>query len=318
MKHPAPNGTQKCKQCNNEFTGSFCNVCGEKVYTDHDRSIPHFFEDAIHFVTHFEGTIFTTLKAILFKPGKLSLDYCNGIRKKYFKPLPFFMLLVVLYLIFPVFTGLNMPFKMYFAEGKPYAVNSIKKKTGVPVDSLLNDLEIRMQNKPFDNREVAKKYYLRNTDSLLHSNLKLENLALAYDKKSEKISKLLLLVLLPLTALPLYLSSFYKRKFFFDHLVIATEINSFFLLFSFFLVPGLFFLMYKIFPAHALSFITDMGVAITSYAIIAIFAAFSFRRFYHDTWWLAVVKALLLVTIHFYMVVSVYKPILLWVTMSFI
>ena len=58
------------------------------------------------------GTFFNTLKKIFTKPGQLSVDYCNGKRKTYFKPLSLFLLLVVVYLLFPVFEGLNM--KLYY------------------------------------------------------------------------------------------------------------------------------------------------------------------------------------------------------------
>lgn len=33
-----------------ETTLSTCNNCGEKVYTDHDRTLVHFFEEGIHFL----------------------------------------------------------------------------------------------------------------------------------------------------------------------------------------------------------------------------------------------------------------------------
>src|SRR4029078_451394 len=97
-----------CKNCGNHFNGNYCNNCGEKVYTEHDRTAFHFLEEGFHFLTHFEGTFFTTIKTIFAKPGQVSVDYANGIRKKYFKLLSLFLLLVVLYLLFPVFEGLNM------------------------------------------------------------------------------------------------------------------------------------------------------------------------------------------------------------------
>src|SRR6476661_8388751 len=103
-----------CKNCGNRFTGNFCNECGEKVYTVKDKMVTHFFEDGFHFITHFEGKFFTTIKTLFSKPGQVSLDYTNGIRKKYFKLLSLFLLLVILYLLFPVFQGLNM--KLYYHE----------------------------------------------------------------------------------------------------------------------------------------------------------------------------------------------------------
>ena len=74
----------KCKNCQHEFTGKFCNQCGEKVYSEHDKSLKHVFEEGFHFLTHFEGTFFNTLRTIVLRPGKLSLDFCYGIRKRYF------------------------------------------------------------------------------------------------------------------------------------------------------------------------------------------------------------------------------------------
>src|ERR671913_130444 len=44
-----------CKHCGNYFSGKYCNKCGEKVYTDHEKSIPHFFEEAFHFLTHLKA-----------------------------------------------------------------------------------------------------------------------------------------------------------------------------------------------------------------------------------------------------------------------
>ena len=59
----------------NHFRSKYCNQCGGKVYAIHGKSISHFFEDALHFVLHFEAKFSPTLKAIFFKPGKRSLEY---------------------------------------------------------------------------------------------------------------------------------------------------------------------------------------------------------------------------------------------------
>ncbi len=97
-----------CKNCGNEFEGKYCNNCGQKLYTDHDRSLKHLFEELVHFLTHFEGSFFTSLRAIYTKPGTLTLDYTRGARKRYYKPISLYLLLVILYLIFPLAKGLNV------------------------------------------------------------------------------------------------------------------------------------------------------------------------------------------------------------------
>lgn len=297
-----------CKNCGNQFSGKYCNNCGEKVYTDHDKSILHFFEDAFHFITHFEGTFFNTVKAIFTRPGKLSLDYCNGLRKKYFRPLSFFMLLVILYLFFPLFTGLNMSFKEFL--GEEYAVKITSKKTGVDVDSLFGKIDSTLRTRNFSTNKEALLYRKSYTDSVFKSIPALYKLETTYNKKSEKTSKLLLLILIPITAFVLLLFSLKRKKYLFDHLVLATEINSFFLLFTFFILPGITILMYKLVPGVAPKIITETTLATVSYSVIGLFCTRAFHRFYKDRWWWSVIKAGFVVVIHYFIAILIYKLIL--------
>ena len=187
-----------CKNCGNFFIGKYCNRCGEKVYADHDKTVVHFMEEGLHFITHFEGTFFTTLRTMFTDPGKLSLDVSEGIRKKYFKPLSLFLLLVVIYLLFPFIEGLNMQMQYYprlnFYGG--YASEVIQQKMAL---TGLNEIE----------------------------------LGKVFHEKSEKYNKFFLILLIPLTALFYKLIFFRKKKYFFDYLVFSAEINSMYLLWSY-------------------------------------------------------------------------------------
>lgn len=309
-------GTNSCKNCGNRFQGNYCNRCGEKIYTDHDKSILHFFEDALHFITHFEGTFFNTLKAIFSQPGRLSSDYCDGLRKKYFKPLPFFMLLVVLYLIFPLFTGLNMPFS-YYLQKNSYAAKVTTAKSGINIDSALSVINQSEEQQNIVNEQDVFVYQTKAMNTLIESNEKLSAIEHNFNKKSEKISKILLIILLPLTALVLWLLSLRKRRYFFDHLVLATELNSFYLLFSFFILPLLLTLFYKLLPASITKTVGDTAVGFFAYLVVASFAAKAFRLFYRDRWWWAILKSLLLAIAHYFIVQLIYKFILFAITFHY-
>ena len=200
-----------CKNCNHAFTGKYCNSCGEKVYSEKDKFVWHLFEEGLHFITHFDGTFFNTLKKIFTKPGQLSVDYCNGKRKTYFKPLSLFLLLVVLYLLFPMFEGLNM--KLYYHTHHPLYGNYARRMV----------IDIMTQKHLADGQ----------VEPLFHP-------------KSEKVSKFLLLILLPLTALFFWLLTYKKRKYFFDQMVFSAEINCMYLLWGFLLLPLLLFIAEKI------------------------------------------------------------------------
>src|SRR5689334_12046869 len=105
-----------CKNCGHAFAGNFCNLCGEKVYREHDKSLSHFFAEVFHFITHFDTKFFKTLWLVFTKPGLVSYEYCHGLRKKYFKPVSLFLVGVVLYLIFPVLRGLNVTLDSHLAQ----------------------------------------------------------------------------------------------------------------------------------------------------------------------------------------------------------
>ncbi len=197
-----------CKNCGNQFTGKFCNKCGEKVYTQHDKSVVHFFEEGIHFITHFEGTFLTTLKTVFTKPGKFSLEYCNGLRKKYFKPVSLFLLLVVLYLLFPRFAGLNMKLDTYATNQYSFTWMSIPL-----IKEKLNAKDIKY-------KELAK----------------------LYDSKSASVSKIGLFFILPLAAAVLLLLFFNTKKYDFDHFIVSLELCSIFIALHFLIIPFISFL----------------------------------------------------------------------------
>lgn len=264
-----------CKNCGNSFTGRYCNNCGEKVYEEKDRKIIHLFEEALHFITHFEGSFFTTLKTMFSRPGQISKDYCDGIRKKYFKPLSLFLLLVVIYLLFPLASGLNMPLE-YHMESNEYGAYATAK-----VNAFLKD----------------------------HPNHNLLTLKQQFAVKSEKLSKLLLLLIIPCCALVLWLLSFFRRRFFFDQMVLSAEINSFFLMSNFFLLPLVIMIIRfisELIQTKTL-WLTDDIYTFSGQAVTAVFTAFAFKRFYHFKLLYRILATCIFISLHSMIVYILYK-----------
>lgn len=246
--HTAETTLHTCKSCGNTFQGKYCNRCGEKVYNDHDKSLLHFFEEGFHFITHFEGTFFITLKTIFTRPGQLSADYCDGQRRKYFKPVSFFLLLVVLYLIFPFFVGLNMPLSGHLSQPTygAYAQERVM-------------------------------HYLAE-----HPGVTKIQLAQLFAAKSEKTSKILLFSIIPACALLFWTLNFRRRPYYFDHLIFATEFNSAYLMVVFFITP----LLLTIFNYVAHTFfhqnwpLGEAFIALCMYSFLAFFLAKASKTFY--------------------------------------
>lgn len=269
--------THTCKNCGNHFKGKYCNTCGEKVYTEHDKSITHLFEEAFHFLSHFDGLLFHTVRTIFTRPGTLSLDYCNGKRKPYFKPLSFFLLLVVLYLIFPLFEGLNMQLQ-YYSQNAIYGAFARQKVASLLAAHHLTDAQLAEQ----------------------------------FHHKAEKVSKFLLVIIIPFSALLLWLLSFRKRRYFFDQMVFAAELNSFYLLWGFLLLPLLLLLFEK---GYYLLNSVYLPVADDAAALIinipfCVFILLAARKFYVLKWWQAACLTLLFIVMHQIIIHVVYKFLL--------
>jgi hypothetical protein len=269
-----------CKNCNQSFTGKYCNHCGEKLFSEKDKSVWHFFEERLHFITHFEGTFFNTIKKIFAQPGQLSVDYCNGKRKTYFKPLSLFLLLVVLYLLFPVFEGLNMRL-YYHTHHTLYGKYAMQEAKAIMIKTGWTD----------------------------------EQIVSAFHQKSEKVSKFLLLILLPLTALFFWALTYRKRKYFFDQMGFSAEINCMYLLWGFLLLPLLLFAVQKIsyLTTHSYINLEDWQLGLITYLVLCTYTGIGARRFYKLNGWQSIGFALLFYIAHIIIVQYIYKFILFFI-----
>jgi tryptophan-rich sensory protein len=273
-----------CRACGNRFNGKYCNACGEKVYNTHDKSLKHLAEEIFHFFTHFEGKFFRTLKLILSKPGSLSRQYCDGVRKPFYKPISFFFLCVIIYLLFPLFGGLNMKFNTYTTSkyGYTFIVNPI--------------IEKKLENK----------------------HIKLDELKTYYDSASPKFAKVLILLFLPLSALVLY-ALFAKRKvYFFDHFILATELNSFYVFVGYIAIPALMYLLALI-DRRVLSYFHDGGMLFKIVWLLYLLVTISaLRRFYNEKWGWTILKGILFFLAFSFVIKFIYNIIIFFLVTLFI
>jgi hypothetical protein len=275
--------TVTCKSCGTLFRGKYCNNCGEKVYHAHDKKISHFIEEAFHFITHFDNKFFRSFWLMFARPGFVAAEYCEGRRKKYFSPVNMFLLGVVIYLLFPVLQGLNISFSNHIANN--------------------NSMHLYFVQTLAEHKAVARQ-------------ISLEQLAEKFNNLSPKFSKVLLLVLIPLTGLVLALLFRRKKKYFFDHLMLAAEINSIFLFLVYFILPVLFKGISSLF---SLNFdYGDTVVFLSLHALLVILIlVIAFRRFYQVKLLHALLKSILFIILYM-LALHIYRLIVFSIVMLFI
>lgn len=214
----------------------------------------------------------------------MSADYVTGIRKKYFKPVSFFLLIVITYLLFPRFPGLNMKFSTYVS----------------------GDYNFHWYAAPIARQKIKTHAITGN------------ELSIMYDKKSPGFAKVGLLLLIPLAALVLSILFFTSRRYFFDHFILGTEIMSFYIFAHFLFLPLLSFATDKIAPAYQYIFEDDSWLWRSVFALFGVFIAIAFRRFYTQPLWLCSIKAAAFLFVFAIGIRYVYNAILYYLIMLFI
>jgi hypothetical protein len=85
-----------CPECGMQLVGEYCHCCGEKLPDAHDLTMKHFLHHGLHELTHFDSKIFRTLRALVARPGLLTVEYLAGRRKRYVLPLRLFLVIFAL------------------------------------------------------------------------------------------------------------------------------------------------------------------------------------------------------------------------------
>jgi hypothetical protein len=146
----------------------------------------------------------------------------------------------------------------------------------------------------------------------LNKNLTEKEVSDLFQKKSEKVSKTFLVLILPLTALAIWVVSFKKRKYYFDQLVFATEINCMYGIWGFLMLPLLlmgFQFVYHLFSGNYLP-VTDNSTGLLVAIPMFVFVIVAAKRFYEYLTWQSILFALFFMIAHTFIVHYLYKFIL--------
>jgi hypothetical protein len=207
--------TLACPSCGAPSMGRFCDRCGEKRRASHDFSIRHYVGEAIEAFTHFDSKILRTAWLLVSRPGVLSANYLAGRRVRYVNPLRLFLLLSVVY----------------------YLSNSI-----FPYNAFTTPLAVQLRmNDYYPTFAVAQV-----ERTMRHTGLEYPALERKYNEKTAVLSKTLVFSLIPVIALLLWAFLFKKKRYFTEHLIVATHFWSFALILIGVFIPILLLLLTRL------------------------------------------------------------------------
>jgi hypothetical protein len=86
----------RCKNCGAPLHGPFCAGCGQEAHGS-ARSLGTLFHDAWHSLTHLDGRLWRTLRALVLRPGLLTVEYLADRRARFLPPFRLYLVISVLF-----------------------------------------------------------------------------------------------------------------------------------------------------------------------------------------------------------------------------
>lgn len=120
-KHLLRNDTE-CQNCGHTVEQKYCPNCGQKN-TETRQSFHHLFTHFIEDLTHYDTAFWKTIKYLLFRPAKLTIEYLQGKRQAYVPP-------VKLYIFISFIT-------FFIIAILPDEPSTAKKRNSQPQDSIV-------------------------------------------------------------------------------------------------------------------------------------------------------------------------------------
>lgn len=87
-----------CKNCSKVFEGNFCPNCSQRADTSR-LTLLSLRYDLNHSVAQTDSGVFFLMKELLFRPGIVAREFIEGKRRKYFNPLSYLLLIIMIVVV---------------------------------------------------------------------------------------------------------------------------------------------------------------------------------------------------------------------------
>jgi Protein of unknown function (DUF3667) len=108
-----------CENCGASVSGRYCGACGQRLEPP-VHTLGHFARIATEDLTHADSRLWSTLLALLAKPGKLTREFLAGRRARYLPPVRLYLVVSVVFFLWMAFhSGDSKTAIISFDDAKP-------------------------------------------------------------------------------------------------------------------------------------------------------------------------------------------------------
>jgi hypothetical protein len=260
-----------CKSCGNEFTGMYCNLCGEKILHASDRSFKKLLSNILITITFADSKFVRTLWLILKRPGFISKEFAEGRRVKYLEPLSLFFLLNLVYFLYKGIQLFNA---------------SLNTQLGTPLAKFYREI-------------VTRKAVAMDMD--------IASFSLIYNLKTVTLAKLMVMVFVVISSLPLNILYRKHNRYFTDHVGYMVELACFNLFLN--------AIVLSVFAAFlgVGKYLNELTLTFIFIATNLYFVVKSSHEFYAEKNWRLVIKSILMV-LFLKVSLEIYRSVLFFAT----
>lgn len=305
MGHGKIRTDKTCLNCNHVVENKYCPNCGQQN-TETRQSFHYLFTHFVEDLTHYDGSFWKTIKALLFRPGRLTKEYLEGKRLRYVPPVKLYIFISFVAFLLPKV----LP-EYSFVEKSDAKENSEVNKIN---DKEIENVPVIVANGP----EISN---LKQLDSIQNSLPETEKLSWIHYQaykftiankskatKSESQKKIaenvvnnlpkVLFIYMPLFAFFIWLFHDKKRWYYFDSGVFTLHYFSFILL-LFTISVLLEWISDLVYQGDIIS--SFIGISVLLYAFFYFFRAHS--KFYGEKKYISRIKSLILFAINVFLMI---------------
>jgi len=167
-----------CRNCGAPVTNKYCQNCGQRASV-YKVTFIETFNDLTENMLRLDAPFPLTLKMLVLNPGLLFREYLGGKRKKYYRPISFFILATLIYL----FVRWVIDFEDYleisigtmenridlelFSQARDYMFQNIKSMAFILVFTMALSIKLFLRDKYSIPEYIAVSFYLNGFYSLL-------------------------------------------------------------------------------------------------------------------------------------------------------
>jgi len=238
-----------CLNCGASVEGAFCRQCGQRVRDNLNRSMGPLLSEFLGNIFFFDNRFLLSIRYLFGYPGRMTVEFLEGKRKTFISPITLFLFVNLIY---------------FFV-------------------SPLTDYSLSFYDQAYSQPHSAL------TRGLVEAKLKVVDHATygaTYQNMSDKISKSIMIVNIPIIALFIYLISFKQRRFYFDSLIFAFHYFSLFMI-SLIMLDWIGNLIDLLFDDEH-SIFSNLRFYLFTLIVPLIYAILSFKKFMNIRWYWAI------------------------------